>query len=441
MEIKKYLEKISQEIRYKPIQKEIVSEIENHIKEKKEEFLNSGYTDKEAEIRAVKEMGKPNLIGKELNKVHKPKFNFLLVSVLLVLIVFGILTSLFKYQDTKVGYIGNTILYILLSVLIGIVVYFFDYKKVQKFSNAIYIAAIFFMILPLIGFSININAKQYIRILHTSFSPCIIAIPMFIISISNFYSKYNKKNIKIINIFNSKINLNLDFIKILLSNIFSILVTLPFVEYTIILSVIYLVLATINICRISVNKVKLICIMYGVLLFIILSILLLETTGKIFINTSFMSDRNFIEIKNEILENANYFGELKYNLSIENQLLISNDSNYTFLYLISKIGKVPTQILILLIYITNIILLSATRKVKNIYGKNVIIGLNLLLMLQLIFNIVNLIFNFKFDVNIPLVSYGAIYFISNIITFSYILSIYRRKNISLLKDKDVYCTN
>lgn len=443
MEINKYLKKISQEIKYKPIQEEIVSEIESHINEKKEDFLRSGYTDKEAEIKAIKEMGEPNIIGKELNKIHKPKFNFWLFSILVILSICGILTSLFKYQDTRVGYLGNTILYMSLSILIGIAVYFFDYKKIQKFSNIIYIIGIIFMLLSLVGLSIDMNGRQYIRILHTTFSPCIIAIPMFIISIASFYSKYNKKNIKIIKICNSEISLNLDFIKILMTSLFSIILTLSlsFVEYAIILSVIYLTFATINICRISENKVKHLYIMYGILLAIVLSAFLLQTTGKISINMMFTRDINFIETKNEILGNANYFGKLKYDLSEENQVLISNDSNYTILYLISKIGKVPTLILILLIYITNIILVSVAKKVKDIYGKNVVIGLNLLIILQSVFNIINLIFNFKFDINIPLVSYGTIYYIINIIIFSYILSIYRRKNIISLKEKDYYCIN
>ena len=63
------------------------------------------------------------------------------------------------------------------------------------------------------------------------------------------------------------------------------------------------------------------------------------------------------------------------------------------------------------------------------YGKNILIGINILLILQAFFNLISIIFNLNFDFNIPLVSYGTIYFFTTIILFALVLSIYKKKNV------------
>lgn len=73
MNVENFLETVCQEIKYKPIRANISEELQQHIQEIKDEYIQEGMEEKEAEERAVKQMGEPEKIGKELNKIHRHK--------------------------------------------------------------------------------------------------------------------------------------------------------------------------------------------------------------------------------------------------------------------------------------------------------------------------------------------------------------------------------
>ena len=57
MNIKSFLDEVCEQIKYKPAKKEISSELELHIKELKEDYINDGMEELEAEEKAVLQMG------------------------------------------------------------------------------------------------------------------------------------------------------------------------------------------------------------------------------------------------------------------------------------------------------------------------------------------------------------------------------------------------
>ena len=74
-------------------------------------------------------------------------------------------------------------------------------------------------------------------------------------------------------------------------------------------------------------------------------------------------------------------------------------------------------------------------KVKDIYGKLLVIGLSSMFIMQSIFNILmNLNLWIEADFNIPFVSYGGFNLIVNIMCLALILSIYRKKDIIINKN-------
>ena len=88
MLIKDFLENVCDQIRYKPIRNDISEELSLHIQEMKEEHLNYGISEKEAEERAVANMGDATEIGKKLDKIHRPKFDWILFLLVTILIGF-----------------------------------------------------------------------------------------------------------------------------------------------------------------------------------------------------------------------------------------------------------------------------------------------------------------------------------------------------------------
>ena len=57
MDIKEFINKVCQEIKYEPVKKGISEELTSHIQDIKEEYINKGIQEKEAEEKAVSQMG------------------------------------------------------------------------------------------------------------------------------------------------------------------------------------------------------------------------------------------------------------------------------------------------------------------------------------------------------------------------------------------------
>ena len=57
MDIKHFLDKVCNEIKYEPVRPGISEELKLHIQEIKEDYQNQGMEEKEAEKKAVSQMG------------------------------------------------------------------------------------------------------------------------------------------------------------------------------------------------------------------------------------------------------------------------------------------------------------------------------------------------------------------------------------------------
>ena len=74
--------------------------------------------------------------------------------------------------------------------------------------------------------------------------------------------------------------------------------------------------------------------------------------------------------------------------------------------------------------------MSIIFKIKDEYGKLLIIGISSMFILESIFNILmNLNLWIEADFNIPFISYGGLNMIVNLISLGLVLSVYRRKDI------------
>ena len=89
-------------------------------------------------------MGNAKEIGKELNKIHKPKLDWKLLAISVILICFGFLVAFIKTsntltEDLGANYFVKYLLFVGMGVIIGAIIYFIDYKKISKYSSIIYI--------------------------------------------------------------------------------------------------------------------------------------------------------------------------------------------------------------------------------------------------------------------------------------------------------------
>ena len=456
LDVKEFLNNVCQEIKYKPIRKGIADELENHIQEIKEEYIETGMNEAEAEEKAVKQMGEAKTIGKELNKVHKPKLDWKLLLITVILICFGILVDIIRannlFKNSITGEIIRYVIFLGVGIIPSGIIYFTDYKRLQKYSNIIYIIAtlsIFFAML----FGKEIGGKPYLYFNLWTVAPEVIAMPLYIIAFAGFVNDFERKSkLKsiILKFTNKEININFNLVKIILLSIFSLifLTLIPSIASAFILLLTYLMISTIKIIQLDKNKVKNLIILWGMVIIgaILFTLVFIGGSGTYRLNKINMlinpeSDSQgggWTGVNRKIIiQNAKMFGESENKSQAIS--LFDDGTDYAFISIIAHYGWFVGILIVLAIILFSFRLIFNAIKIREIYGKFIIIGLASMFILQSIFNILmNLNLWIESGFSLPFVSYGIGNLIMNLISLSMILSVYRRKDINLYEEEMTY---
>ncbi len=441
-----FLNIICSKIRYVPIRKDISEEIRTHIDDLKESYILEGNNNELAEEKAIKDMGDPETIGNSLNKIHKPKLDVKLFFTVIILIFIGIIvtyslssTIYEKYYWDSKGIIKNISINVI-ALLLGIGVYFFNYTKLKKNSGIIYIIS---SILGLLSLSSN----KYIDI--PSFSimfPAVnLIVPLFIISFAGFVNNFqlNRKN-------------DIVLLGLLASVSLYIISICDNILYLFILFISYILIFCFHIFRMNLysrkfKEVTLYILTYSFLLIIALFTLtsypykikaiydIIEPEYK----SSYEIQTNY---KRNVINNARIFGNANINENFYNDItykeaaygLLNAEETDIFCYIIAQYGIFPASIVALLVIILIIKIISNVKYVKDQYGKCIIVGLGSMLIINAILNLLgNLCLININSAFLPFVSYSGFINVINIIIMALILSIYRRKDIIVIKENKV----
>lgn len=104
----KWCRETIEQIRFKPDRDRVWNELMAHIEDRVEDMKSRGYTEEEAEVRAVTAMGDPVAVGKQLDAVHKPWLGWLWVAskvlVILCLLVLILTAVQYRWQTSYDGY-------------------------------------------------------------------------------------------------------------------------------------------------------------------------------------------------------------------------------------------------------------------------------------------------------------------------------------------------
>lgn len=439
MQIKEFLNAVCEQIKYKPIRNSISEELENHIEESKENYIEEGMQKEEAEEKAIAQMGNAEEIGKKLNKIHKPKLDWKLLIILIVLLGFGFLVAFTretKIVSYKFDFIARYISSAIVGGILSIFIYFIDYTKIKKYSNIFYIIATLFMVYSLL-FGIKINGLSYIYFSLITFSPVIIAMPLYIIAFVGFINeeKQYKKNIIILNR-----DINLKLLKIISLSIISIIILaiIPSITSAFMLGLIYLIIGSVKLVQTKTNIKRNLLMLWGIPTILGLILLLGVMIEKPYIVDRFVAVYNpesqadcygWLPLNRKIIINsAQTFGEADDTSNALEQ--IDEDVNYAFISILAHYGWIVSIGIVIAVLALSIELIINSIKIKEINGKLLIIGMSSMFILQSIFNILmnlNLIIDANF--NLPFVSYGRLNLIVNMICLALVLAIYRRKDI------------
>ncbi|MBQ2836046.1 MAG: FtsW/RodA/SpoVE family cell cycle protein [Clostridia bacterium] len=466
MNAKEFLNNVSKEIKYKPANKSITEELEAHIEDLKNDNLCKGYTDKQAEEKAVEQMGNAKKIGKKLNKIHRPKLDWITLFFSLAFIYFGGQFWSFSYLESYWNN-GNNLsdwyvyyrlvcIELIVGLIFSIFLFFYDYRKICKHSKTLFIlATILNVIAYLKGFRANGNLV-YGLWPFTSTSPAVFTVPLYIIAFAGFIKDIEEES-KISIDTSYKKTFNYNIVKIIVLSCLAVISSLMinFVSGFCV-AMVYLIILTSGLLKSKQIKKTFMIILATSLGFVLLSTIICivptrvmhrrdKYTSAYWVGVDTVGERRIDFVRKEIFKAAKLLGqadlegislsdEQGYHSNIQNWF--GTRGKFAFLGILSEYGWIASFGLILIVIAFDIKLILSARKITDSYGKLIVNGITSLFIVQ---TICNLAMNFGIigtaEFQLPLISGGKATFIANLLCVALFLSVYRRKDINFEEPK------
>ncbi|WP_042272220.1 FtsW/RodA/SpoVE family cell cycle protein [[Clostridium] dakarense] len=416
--IKDFLDNIIIHIKNKDVHNEVKMEFESHILEIVYEFIDNGLSEEKAIEEAIKRMGNPKKIGERLNKVHKPRPDYITIFLTIGLLSIGVLAmySLMKSDLVSKGMIYKNILSAMLGGIVGIGIYKFDYRKIKKYSYQIY-GITFLIVLLTRVFGYKTNGVDTI-----SNSVSLLITMIFLISLSGIIQLLDLSKIK-----------NIIILTIL--SIIPILALMAIPNATMALFYIF----TVNIIFFMSKppkKYKL-----GVILIELLGII---TVFLKILSTPHLKDRllafmpglfrsmfdhpgTYIQTQSmKLLDNATLFGQNIGQSNIEINILRTDLIFTSIAYSLGWIMAMVSLVVIVAFLVRNFVLVF---KVKDNFGKLITASIVSMLSLQFIATILYSIGLSPLTFGLPFISVGGMNVLINCIMIGILSSVYRRKTL------------
>lgn len=129
MDEKEYLETLTGQIRCRRARPLVEEEIRSHMEDQAEAYRLNGMDEKEARKRAVLEMGDPVEAGAMLDRVHRPKMEW---SVLILVLLLGFVGIFVQFAQGGVQ--SGRLLYMTAGLAVMLVIYRLDYTFLGKYT-------------------------------------------------------------------------------------------------------------------------------------------------------------------------------------------------------------------------------------------------------------------------------------------------------------------
>ncbi len=423
-----FLEAIQVQIRCKKARCFIIEEMEQHIEDQKDAYMNDCDDDKTAMSKACEQMGDPVAIGKQLDRIHRPRMEWSILLAVLVLCSLGILAQISLGNMIKNVNLPNSvniekhILFMALGFLLMLVAYFLEYSFIGKYSKIL-------CLLFWIGFVFYAPLNNIVNDSFRYIYPYgLLFIPIY----GGILYAYRDKGYT-------------GLIKCLMISIFSFMIELKFVvQCSVYLGILFSSLIMLSIAVIknwfgTSRKIAMavtwgwLPISYGLLtllninIFNTYQIVRLKETIKALLQIGLYNHDYQINRAINIISHAKLFG----GSNLFNEKYIPGfNTEYLLTYIIGKWGLVA-GILIIVLFIALIgRMIYLAYHLKNSLGMFVGLGCSLVYALQgSIYILSNLGVQFVAQINLPFVSYGGSSLLINFSVLGLMLSIFRNTNI------------
>ena len=173
-QLNEYLEAVGAQIRWRRARRPLLRELSDHIADQAAAFEAEGQSPGEALAAAVAEMGEPEAVGRELDRLHRPRSCWRLALTVAVLLGVGLALQLLAYQiigdEPSVYYFRRQALGLALAVGVLVCLWFSDYTLLfrRRWVPAAVMAALCLGFVPILWMRTSWYISLYRFLLYPS---------------------------------------------------------------------------------------------------------------------------------------------------------------------------------------------------------------------------------------------------------------------------------
>ena len=408
-----YLNEVRDQIKSKEAKEFVAAELDYHLIEAKKEWIRKGFNEEEAEAKAVGQMGSPVTTGQQLNKLHRPKIDWLMVILLVTTLGLGFLPLVsLGYMDT--GHFSiYKVIFVLLGVAVALGIMYVDYRKLAR-QGWLYFTIGILILIAIKYFSNDMVYGLPVIQIGLITIESLMAIPFLFLAWASFF---NNKSLKIWHCG----------MLLFLSNY--LFFTIPSVSTAYIYTI--MVFVMFGWSKFS-RKVILKTLGMLVSLFLIAGITLwpfLEIYQKArflgYNSPESYSNALGLKVKG-LMSQAGWFGN-----PTSKEIITDAHTNFVFASITNHFGWLIAGAVVLVLSLIVVRIVLIANKINDSYGKLLLVGVVALYTVQFISNIgMTLGFFPMTTMSLPFISYGLMPVLLNSILIGLVLSIYRRKDLT-----------
>lgn len=425
--INEYLKIVCEQIRWKKAHGVISEEIENHIIDQKNAFINEGLDEEAAIDKAILDMGDPVVVGSQLDHVHRPKTEWSIIIFTGIALILGFTVRMFlTYDSNTPSMLANNIISILIGIIGMTIVYFLDFTIIARHPGKIFFGLAAITILIMFITPIRNGCYFYAQF----------ALLLFPTAFAGIIYNYRNKG----------------YLGIILSGLFCLIpviigMIMPSFSGIAIYSITCIILISIAVSNgwFNVNKLSGMLLVYVPTIaagIITLAIALLKTPSRmerliVALNPSNdpMGAGYTGTLTRKLIKGAEFLGQGKPASSADYRLP-NIDADFILTYLIHRIGWISfiAIMVLFLVFLIQAFIISARQ--KSILGKLVSVSVITTIAIQaILYTVGNLGFLLISPFSLPLISYGGAATVINMILIGIMLSVF--KSGELVRDKHV----
>ncbi len=415
----RFLTEVTNHIKSKEAKDLVATELNFHLKQAKNMWMDKGLSEEVAEDKAVEQMGSPIKLGQELNKLHKPKVDWFLIGLLVAAMGLGFLPVIaFGYMNDL---LMDKVIFVVLGIATALGMMLINYRKLERLGWLFYTIGVLILLMLYCFPNAGMLGEPIIKVGPIAIDR-LMAVPFFFLAWASFF---NNSRIKVMHL-----------VALYLFSLYLFLIGAAFSVIFIYITMVFVMLWWSKLGK----KKALIITIVPICLLIIGAYFSWHTVKGVYLDR-FLGYLNperdaqgagfmYIRLK-EVMSSAGWFGTYG-----DMKFIPAPDTDFVFASLTYYYGYVLTLILVVILSLFAVRIMNIAYKINDGYGKLLLVGGVTLFVFHFIYN-VGMILGLlpRASISLPFISYGLIPTLFHAFIIGIVLSVYRRKDISARMQK------